>query len=59
MKARLNFVRAAERRRVMFSEREFGFRDKVIGCLDLMRASSVRRRVARWCVRDMVLRIYV
>jgi len=52
-----NFVRAAERRRETLMRREEDWRCRVMGCLDLMRASSVRRRVERWCVRDMVLRI--
>ena len=55
---RLNFVRAAERRRETVMRREdVGERCSVIGCFDLMRASSVRRRVERWWVRDIVLRI--
>jgi hypothetical protein len=44
---RINFARAEGRRRDVFIKRTPAKLDSVMGCFDLMSASSVRRRVVR------------
>jgi hypothetical protein len=57
-KVRWNFVRAVGRKTVTSMVRLGVVKVMSRGCFALMRDISVRRRVASWCVREIVLRIY-